>query len=119
MLSMSNPSLAELVAYIKEYGASAAARHFKMGYTSVRLLARSAGLALRRGRRRNRQLAARNVEIRVLRMQGYYLREIGERFQLGRERVRQILRSTGGDPTARTLAPLVSLEPLLSSSSQP
>ncbi len=92
------PSLSELVAYIKEHGASEAARHFGIGYATVRAKAKLAGLRLRRGRRRDRQLAARNADIRVLRMQGCYLRSIGDQYGLGRERVRQILQATGGDP---------------------
>jgi len=97
------PTLSELVAYIREHGASAASRDFKMGYANVRSVAKSAGLKLRRGRRRNRELAARNMQIRVLRMEGFFLRVIAEKFELGRERVRQILAATGGDPIAESL----------------
>jgi len=96
------PELHQLVSYVKEFGASAAARYFAMGYSVVRRKARGAGLRLRRGRRANKALAARNAEIRVMRMQGLYLMEIGTHFKLGRERVRQILEATGGDPLKRS-----------------
>jgi hypothetical protein len=92
------PALHDLVAYVKEHGASAAARHFNIGYSIVRRKVRSAGLHLHRGRRRDKGLAARNADIRVLRMEGKYLIDIGRLFNLGRERVRQILEETGGDP---------------------
>lgn len=95
---MPEPALHELVAYVKENGASAAARHFHMGYSIVRRRVRAASVVLHRGRRRDIALAARNAEIRVLRMQGHYLIDIGEAFELGRERIRQILADTGGDP---------------------
>lgn len=92
------PPLHELVAYVKEFGASAASRHFGIGYSVVRRKVRQVGLHLHRGRRRDKNLAARNAEIRVLRMQGKYLIDIGRLHNLGRERVRQILEETGGDP---------------------
>lgn len=95
---MSEPALHELVAYVKQNGASAAARHFDLGYSIVRRRVRAASVVLHRGRRRNVSLAARNAEIRVLRMQGHFLIDIGEAFGLGRERIRQILADTGGDP---------------------
>ena len=95
---VSEPALHELVAYVKSHGASEAARHFKMGYSIVRRRVRSAGVVLHRGQRRDISLAARNAEIRVLRMQGHFLIDIGEAFDLGRERIRQILATTGGDP---------------------
>ncbi len=95
---MSEPLLQELVAYVKLHGASAASRHFGLGYSVVRRRVRAASVTLNRGRRRDRTLAARNAEIRVLRMQGCFLIDIGEAFGLGRERIRQILAATGGDP---------------------
>lgn len=96
-----DPTLYELVAYVKEHGASAAARHFNLGYTTVRTRVHGAGLHLRRGRRRNRDLAARNADIRALRHEKMYLKDIGAKYGLGRERIRQILADTGGDPFSR------------------
>jgi hypothetical protein len=81
-----------------QFGASAASRHFNIGYSIVRRRVRAADVKLHRGRRRDKTLAARNAEIRILRMQGLFLIDIGKRFNLGRERIRQILAATGGDP---------------------
>lgn len=92
------PPIHELVAYVMQHGASAAARHFAIGYSIVRRRVRAADVKLHRGRRRDKTLAARNAEVRLLRMQGMYLIDIGKRFKLGRERIRQILAATGGDP---------------------
>lgn len=95
---MPEPVLHELVNYVKLNGALAAAAHYEMGYSIVRRRIRSANVVLNRGRRRDKSLTPRNAQIRVQRMQGCYLIDIGRAFGLGRERVRQILAATGGDP---------------------
>jgi hypothetical protein len=95
---MPEPLLHELVNYVKLYGALAASRHYEMGYSVVRRRIRSANVNLNRGRRRDRTLTPRNAQIRVQRIQGCFLIDIGKAFNLGRERIRQILAATGGDP---------------------
>jgi hypothetical protein len=93
-----NIQINDLITYVKEHGASAAARTFEIGYSIVRRRVKAMGVHLCRGRRRDRSLAARNADIRVFRMQGKFLIDIGRLYSLGRERVRQILEETGGDP---------------------
>lgn len=95
---MPEPVLHELVNYVKLNGAMAAAAYYEMGYSIVRRRIRSAHVVLNRGRRRDKSLTPRNAQIRIQRMQGCYLIDIGRAFGLGRERVRQILAATGGDP---------------------
>lgn len=92
------PQLHELASYVQKHGLSAAARHYGMGYSVVRRRIQVLQLPLPIGRRVNAALAARNAHIRVARMGGITLGEIGILHNIGRERVRQILKDTGGDP---------------------
>jgi hypothetical protein len=95
---MPEPVLHELVNFVKLHGALAASRHYGLGYSIVRRRIRGANFVLNRGRRRDKSLTPRNAQIRVQRMQGAFLIDIGKAFGLGRERIRQILAATGGDP---------------------
>lgn len=92
------PQLHELASYVQKHGLSAAARHYGIGYSVVRRRIQVLQLPLPIGRRVNPALAARNAHIRVARMAGLTLSEIGVSYNIGRERVRQILKDTGGDP---------------------
>lgn len=92
------PQLHELASYVQKHGLSAAARHYGIGYSVVRRRIQVLQLPLPVGRRVNPALAARNAHIRVARMAGLTLGEIGVPYNIGRERVRQILKDTGGDP---------------------
>lgn len=95
------PHLHELASYVQKHGLSAAARHYEIGYSVVRRRIQVLQLPLPIGRRVNPALAARNAQIRVSRMKGLTLGQVGIPFNLGRERVRQILKETGGDPLSR------------------
>jgi hypothetical protein len=90
--------LHELASYVQKHGLSAAARHYGLGYSVVRRRIQALQLPLPIGRRVNPALAARNAHIRIARMTGLTLGQVGIPYNLGRERVRQILKATGGDP---------------------
>jgi phage antirepressor YoqD-like protein len=82
------------------YGIAEAAKKLGRRYATVREAAVKAGLLIKRGRPREKAILARNKAIRNHRKRKLLLREIAKKFGIGRERVRQILQETGGDPVA-------------------
>lgn len=84
---------------IKTHGVSRTAKILKRRYATVRDAAVAAGIVVKRGRRVSERIQARNKKIRAVRKKTKkFLHQIGKRFRIGRERVRQILNETGGDP---------------------
>jgi hypothetical protein len=89
---------------IADLGVAETAKKLKRRYCTVKNAATEAGLDIKRGRPREKALVSRNDRIRVLRGKKLLLRQIAERFNIGRERVRQILSETGGDPAGSDAA---------------
>lgn len=83
---------------LKKHGVVETARLLKRRYPAVRDAAIKAGFKIQHGRRRLSSMAGRDEEIRRLRAKGRSLDEIGKKFSISRERVRQVLHLTGGDP---------------------
>ena len=83
---------------LKKHGVVETARILKRRYPAVRDAAVKAGFDIRHGRRRSSRMVRRDEEIRRLRAKGRSLDEIGQKFGISRERVRQVLHLTGGDP---------------------
>lgn len=100
----------DVVESITFRGIRPTARTYAVPYRTVRNLARSLGIHLTPGKRRDASLAHRNAEMRALRSQQWSLKQIGERYALTRERVRQILHRTGGDPLSGATAELSASE---------
>lgn len=88
----------ELLRLIKRHGLAETAKRLHKRYSSVRTFAEENGVEVKRGRRKSVELDGRNKRIRAMRQRGDYLHTIGDAFSIGRERVRQILDETGGDP---------------------
>jgi hypothetical protein len=86
-------------ALIEEHGLAKTASLLGRRYASVRAAAKNAGIAIKRGRRRTIAADQRDREIFALRRdERLFLIDIGRRYGLGRERVRQVLERLGGDP---------------------
>lgn len=85
---------------VGSHGIAEAAKRLGRRYATVREAAVKAGLTIRRGRPREKAILTRNKAIRSHRKRKLLLREIAKKFGIGRERVRQILQETGGDPVA-------------------
>jgi len=87
---------------VKRFGIARIAKMSHCRYAVVRMAAIKAGIEIRRGRRPDKRKLARNARIRVLReKKKLYLHQIGEQVGVGRERVRQVLANTGGDPLSK------------------
>ena len=87
---------------VKRFGIAKIAKMLHCRYALVRQAAIKAGIEIRRGRRPDKRKVARNIRIRALReKKKLYLHEIGEQVGVGRERVRQVLANTGGDPLSK------------------
>lgn len=81
------------------HGVAATAKILGRRYAAVRDAVTRAGIKVGRGRRVSAKIKIRDKEIRLERKTGKkLLRQIGKKFKLGKERVRQILVETGGDP---------------------
>ena len=89
---------ARFLELLKKHGVVETARILKRRYPAVRDAALQAGFEIRHGRRRSSKMVRRDDEIRRLRKRGLSLDEIGSQFGISRERVRQVLQLTGGDP---------------------
>ena len=76
---------------IAQFGIAEAAHKLGRRYGTVRDAAIAAGLNIKRGRPREKQIIKRNERIKALRKGKLLLREIGAKYNIGRERVRQIL----------------------------
>ncbi len=85
---------------IKERGVAESAKALRKRYTVIRDIVVAMGILVVRGRRPDKDIQERNKKIRLLRKKKFYLHNIGEQHGIGRERVRQILQETGGDPLA-------------------
>lgn len=83
---------------VKDRGVAEAAKALQKRYTAIRDIVVILGISVIRGRRPDMAIRERNKKIRQLRKKKLYLEDIGQRHGIGRERVRQILRETGGDP---------------------
>lgn len=84
---------------IEKHGVAHTARILGKRYSTVRRAVAAAGIVIKRGRRADEKISERNKQIRSVRKKSKkYLREIGKKYKIGRERVRQILVETGGDP---------------------
>lgn len=84
---------------ITKHGMARTARILHCRYSAVREAAESAGIQIKRGRRQAKSIVERNGKIREMRTEKKaFLHTIGRKFRIGRERVRQILVETGGDP---------------------
>lgn len=84
---------------IKKFGLAKTAHILGCRYSVVRDAVSKAGIEIKRGRRADKTISVRNKEIRAVRKKSKkYLHQIGKQFNIGRERVRQILIETGGDP---------------------
>lgn len=91
---------------VMKHGVADAARLMHKRYSAVRDAATAAGIEIKRGRRRSVKIEERNKQIFHLRkVDKLYLADIGYRFHIGRERVRQILEDLGGDPLQSFLSP--------------
>ncbi len=86
-------------ALIHKHGVAATARILRRRYSAVRDAVERAKIEIKRGRRVDATIKERNKQIRKVRKTGKkFLHQIGKTFKIGRERVRQILKETGGDP---------------------
>lgn len=79
-------------------GLTATAMQLRMRFSRVKEAAVALGIPVRRGRRPSKPLQERNEAVRRARENGKFLESIGEEFGISTERVRQILKATGGDP---------------------
>jgi Sigma-70, region 4 len=106
-MTSSNPSMVvddRFRALVQDHGLAKAACLMGRRYATVRAAAREAGIPIRRGRRRLPVTEQRDQEIYKLRRDGHlFLVDIGNRYNIGRERVRQILERLGGDPLQTVL----------------
>jgi len=92
------PQLTEIARHVREHGVAASAVAFDLSDSTVRRRAKKAGLRFQIGRPRSREKAHRNAEIFRLRQEGLKLAQIGLKYDIRAERVRQILEDLGGDP---------------------
>lgn len=108
-MTSSNPPIVaddRFVQLVRKHGVADAARLMHKRYSTVRDAAKQAGITIKRGRRRSAKIEQRNAEIfRLRKEEKLYLADIGFRFHIGRERVRQILEDLGGDPLQSFLTP--------------
>lgn len=103
------PPLAEIARYVRENGVAASARAFDLSDSTIRRRAKKAGLRFQIGRPRSREKAHRNAEIFRLRQEGQRLAQIGLKYGIRAERVRQILEDLGGDPLKKPTEPAQSV----------
>ena len=114
----------EVIRLIAELGIARAAKKLGRRYGTLREAATAAGLNIKRGRPREKLIAKRNKRIIVMRKNKLLLREIGQKFGIGRERVRQILteqrltrtfdtawKEAAGIPSGAVLKPAVTAKP--------
>jgi len=80
--------------FIAAKGVAKTAQKLKRRYIVVRDAALAAGIVIQRGRPREEGIAKRNQKIKQMRAKGLLLHEIAKRYNIGRERVRQILLET-------------------------
>lgn len=90
---------------VERYGIADAARRLHRRYSAVRQAALDAGIKIRRGRRPDGRITRRNAAIRSMREKRMFLSQIAKKHDIGRERVRQILKETGGDPLKKRKRP--------------
>lgn len=84
---------------IKKHGIAHTARILGRRYAVIRDAVEKAGIGIKRGRRKDKNIEERNQKIRTERkVNKKFLHIIGKKFNIGRERVRQVLKETGGDP---------------------
>lgn len=109
LMTSSNPPIVaddRFKQLVLKHGVADAARLMHKRYSTVRDAAKQAGIPIKRGRRRSAKIEHRNDEIfRLRKVEKLFLADIGYRFGIGRERVRQILEDLGGDPLQSFLTP--------------